>query len=323
MSDGKSEIGVCIRVSLCLVLSLLGCSAAILATLSKNDHGGYDYNTSNVPFLAESVKLGLSSWMLIASTRTGSSGLLLQWRELGKYFLLGGVYTMQNNFLFYTLKQVNPATFQVLINVKIPLTALLMHIFLKKAFNFQQQAALLLLVLGAILSQVSGNTDSTKFVDISVTGGILISCMVCISSVAGVFNEYLLKSSSGGSIHWQNVQLYTFGCVFSFIKMALDVGPAWKSLLFSGFNTFTWLSIANMASLGLATSAVLKYADNMLRSFASVGSVILATILVWWLIESRMTLHFISGAFLSSVSLLLYTEVLVLPSKINYCRPRN
>lgn len=295
---------------LCTVLAFVGCSAAIFAALSKNADGRYDYNTSTVPFIAESLKFTISFLFLISDSDTPlDEAVVLDWASLGRYFVLGLLYTCQNNLLFITLQHVDAATFQLISNLKIPLTALLLHIFIGKTFSVQQQFALLLLVVGAGLSQLNGHADHV--ISISALGAVLMSIMVGISSGAGVFNEVLLKSSSMGSLHWQNIQLYAFGCIFSYIKLQMDLNFQPISLIgiFLGYNVYAWLSIINMAFLGIITAAVLKYADNVLRAFASASSVLLATLMSWQLLGTNISYLFVVSAIVTSLSILLYTEI--------------
>jgi UDP-sugar transporter A1/2/3 len=301
-----------IKLGLCTALAFVGCSAAILAALSKNAAGQYDYNTSTVPFIAESLKLILSLWFLAVDVSPESEdAIVLTWASVGRYFVLGLLYTCQNNLLFYTLKHVDAATFQLVGNLKIPLSAFLLHIFLGKKFSTQQNIALVLLVIGAGLSQLNGQSlESGQFLTTSAVGAIFMAIMVGISSGAGVFNEVLLKQGSLGSMHWQNIQLYVFGCVFSYLKMELDLNnrPTSMSAMFAGYNIYTWLSIVNMAFLGIVTSAVLKYADNVLRAFASASSVLLATLMSWQLLGTDISYIFLAGAVVMSLSIMIYTE---------------
>merc|ERR1712118_159437 len=51
-----------------------------------------------------------------------------------------------------------------------------------------------------------------------------------------------------------------------------------KSLFFRGFATNVWIMIANNAFGGLIVALVIKYADNVLRGFATACATILAAV---------------------------------------------
>jgi UDP-sugar transporter A1/2/3 len=296
-----------VRLVLCGVLAALGCSASLLAALSKNTHGSYDYNTASVPFLSESMKLMLSLVALSLQTDNLAVSFMSTDRvAAAKYMVLAALYTAQNNLLFVTLKHVEPASFQVFINLKIPVTAALLYLLADKRFSRNQVGALIMLVIGAVLSQA--DFDSIGEIGLSPTGSLLLASMVAISSTAGVVNEMLLKNNELGSVHWQNAQLYVFSTAFSFLKMRY-ASASNQSTMLAGYNIFTCLSILNMAFLGLVTSAVLKHADNILRAFASVLSVFLAAGFAWLLLGSQLTAAFFLGASITCAAVFVYTTM--------------
>ena len=61
---------------------------------------------------------------------------------------------MHNNVQFMTLKYVDPATYQILGNLKIVTTGVLFRVMLKRQLNKLQWMALGLLMIGATTSQI-------------------------------------------------------------------------------------------------------------------------------------------------------------------------
>ena len=300
------------KVVLCSILAFVGCSAAILAALSKNSNGGYDYNTAAAPFLAETLKLFLSLFFFLSEHYSSNDVPAFSWISFVKYGILGILYAFQNNLLFYTLKYVDAATFQVVANLKIPLNALLLRSLAGRKFSRPQWIGLCLLIVGASSSQLHGGKGTSRFghmLAISPKGAFYIAIMICISSFAGVFNELLLKDSALGSMHWQNFQLYLVGCISSFLILKYKADVFEFNIFYQGFNIFTWLSILNLASLGIVTSAVLKHADNVLKSFAAVFSMLLATVASFLLLGTSISWHFLVGILITSLAILIYTGV--------------
>ncbi len=54
---------------------------------------------------------------------------------------------------------------------------------------------------------------------------------------------------------------------------------------FQGYNTIVWIVIALQALGGLVIAAVIKYADNILKGFATSLSIILSSVVSYYLLE--------------------------------------
>lgn len=65
---------------------------------------------------------------------------------------------------------------------------------------------------------------------------------------------------------------------------------------FYGYNFWTWATICCQALGGLIVAVVVKYADNILKGFATSLSIILSCIASTFLFDFQITLLFIIGA---------------------------
>jgi UDP-sugar transporter A1/2/3 len=54
---------------------------------------------------------------------------------------------------------------------------------------------------------------------------------------------------------------------------------------FQGYNTIVWIVIALQALGGLVIAAVIKYADNILKGFATSLSIILSSVVSYYLLD--------------------------------------
>ena len=87
------------------------------------------------------------------------------------------IYWLHNNVQFVTLQYVDPATYQIMGNLKIVTTGLLLWLCLRRQLSPLQWMALALLMIGATVSQVS----------------ILLGCLARSSPKAGdVWRYHLL-----------------------------------------------------------------------------------------------------------------------------------
>lgn len=259
-------------------LTLFGCSIAIVTSLSKGPTGSYEYHKSTVPFAAECVKFFCSILLLrINLQEQHSNGVetlrlvhLLPSIQWG-YLVLAFFYAMQNNLVFETLKFLDPGTYHILLNLKIPVTAAFMHAFLQKKFTGKQISGLICLTFGS----AAYNLDFVKLrFAYNFRGIIYLFLTIMISSIASVFFEYSLKANDSKTIHWHNSQLYGFGVIINLIIVIVE-GKG-MTHFFRGYNRFTYLLIVNLSALGVSVSYVLKYCDNMVRRFANAFSMLLA-----------------------------------------------
>lgn len=286
------------------LLAVLGCSAALLAALSQEGDGKYAYHTSVIPFTSEIMKLVLS--LVFLQIETGFSQEAwdgLTFRMIVQYGGLGLLYAIQNNMLFLLLGHVDPATYQVLSNMRIPFTAFLLYLLTGRSFERREIVSIVILVYGAMLSQVT----SDFHIALSFVGALFMALNTTLSGLGGVANQILLKGGTS-SIHLQNAVLYFFGVIFSTLNMARDISSSdltWGTL-YTGFNAYAVAAVINLAILGIATSAILKYCDAMIRSIANVLSVMLSTVATSALLGKEISAYFALGALITSIGIYCY-----------------
>ena len=105
----------------------------------------------------------------------------------------------------------------------------------------------------------------------------------------------------------RNVQLGMFGSATALIGMILKDGTAIheKGLLF-GYNSLVLVVISQQAVGGLIVAVVVKYADNILKGFATSLSIILSCIASVFLFDYVISLRFTVGALLVIIAIYLY-----------------
>ena len=130
-------------------------SQGLLTTASKTD-GEYGYNFATVPLLAELLKLCISSYLLSKQKRQQpeAARITKRWRTALLFLVPSIIYWIHNNVQFLTLRLVDPATYQILGNLKIVTTGVLFWLILQRKLTVLQWQALLLLTIGAMTSQV-------------------------------------------------------------------------------------------------------------------------------------------------------------------------
>ena len=87
-----------------------------------------------------------------------------------------------------------------------------------------------------------------------------------LSGVAAVYTEWVLKRSSS-SLHWQNMQLYSWGVVgnaaglaWADVRGGLPPG-AWMRSLLQGYNAWAYGAVLNLSLSGVLVAWIMMWAD--------------------------------------------------------------
>ncbi|XP_061654321.1 solute carrier family 35 member A3b isoform X2 [Phyllopteryx taeniolatus] len=233
--------------------------------------------------------------------------------ETMKLAIPAGIYTLQNNLLYVALSNLDAATYQVTYQLKILTTALFSISMLGRRLGFYQWMSLLLLMAGVTLVQwptASEGDSEQKVLSASIQFvGLMAVLIACISSgFAGVYFEKILKETKQ-SVWIRNIQLGLFGFVFGTLGMMVYDGErVTQSGMFQGYNKITSIVIVLQALGGLVIAVVIKYADNILKGFATSLSIIVSTLISYFMLEDfSPTGMFFSGAALVIAATFLYS----------------
>ncbi|XP_029381404.1 solute carrier family 35 member A3b [Echeneis naucrates] len=233
--------------------------------------------------------------------------------ETIKLAIPAGIYTLQNNLLYVALSNLDAATYQVTYQMKILTTALFSVSMLGRRLGFYQWLSLLLLMAGVTLVQWPTESGGDSEHKVLSTGsqfvGLMAVLMACLSSgFAGVYFEKILKETKQ-SVWLRNIQLGLFSFVFGLIGLIMYDGQRVRELgMFQGYNMITCTVVLLQALGGLVVAVVIKFADNILKGFATSVSIIMSTLISYFLLEdfnpNRM---FFIGAVLVIAATFLYS----------------
>ncbi|KAJ1567396.1 hypothetical protein HK405_006114 [Cladochytrium tenue] len=232
-----------------------------------------------------------------------------------KMLVPAGLYVVQNNLQFVAVRNLDPATFQVSYQFKIITTALFSVWLLSRSLSQQKWVSLFLLTAGIALVQMprssggggtahtrqDGNGDDDEEVArraLMQLTGLSAVALACVSSgLAGVWFEKVLKGSKG-SLWVRNAQLSLFSLVPALLVgvILVDGAKVAKLGFFQGYTVWTWAVIVLQAGGGLIVSLVVKYADNIIKGFATSISIILSSVASVYLFNFSMSRNFVIGA---------------------------
>ncbi|XP_060664160.1 UDP-N-acetylglucosamine transporter isoform X2 [Drosophila nasuta] len=236
------------------------------------------------------------------------------------------VYIVQNNLLYVSASHLDAATYQVTYQLKILTTAMFAVVILRRRLFNTQWGALVLLVLGIVLVQLA-QTDAPSASGSSLPAatttlptltnsqlptqnrmlGLWAALGACfLSGFAGIYFEKILKGAEI-SVWMRNVQLSLLSIPFGLITCFVNDGSRIYNMgFFHGYDVFVWYLVLLQAGGGLIVAVVVKYADNILKGFATSLAIIISCIASIYIFNFHLTLQFSAGAMLVIASIFLY-----------------
>ena len=198
--------------------------------------------------------------------------------------------------------------------MKVFTTALFSVMLLDRKLSLTKWISLVLLFIGVCLVTIDPSSFGKDKKNHSFITGVVAVAISCLSSgFAGVYFEKILKGSKA-SVWLRNVQLGFFGSTAAIIGMFLrDYQEILEKGFFFGYSPLVWMVITQQAVGGLIVAAVVRYADNILKGFATSMSIIISALSSVYLFGFILTAFFGIGTLLVVTSIYLYG----LPNKVS------
>ena len=215
-----------------------------------------------------------------------------------KFAMLAVLYTINNNLITHIQVFMDPASFQLLNNLKIVSTAICFRIVMKKELSNRKWAAITLLFLAGLVNSIGGLTTDQKSprdMFVTVTGLVLVVIYCSISAIAGVFTELMLKQSMNTSVHVQNLYLYSFGLLINWTMMLVNVYKSdfdAHASVFQGFTYWTWFIVLTQASNGVLISIVMKFRSNLSRLFIMGAAMVMTSVMSYLVFGYHLNVSF-------------------------------
>lgn len=233
------------------------------------------------------------------------------------------LYTIQKNLLYLAISNLDAAVFQVTYQAKILTTALFSVLLLGKKLSCRKIVGLLVLTLGVSLVQldkVEENASKSFQEQKRWVGVLAVLGACCTSGFGGVYFELVLKPRQNAenedgspsrpppSVWAKNVQLSCFAFAIALTTAFLkDHAAILQNGFFQGYSPLVVLVITLEAGGGLVVAAVIKYADNILKSFATAVSIVTSTIVSMVVFGFLISKLFIGGSLLVFVAIYMYS----------------
>lgn len=142
-------------------------------------------------------------------------------------------------------------------------------------------------------------------------GSVLV--MVAISGFASVYFEGILKDEKERCTIWErNFQLSFFSIilllVYNIFERQGDLSTTSEERyeLFRGWTVNTVLICVIQASGGLLVAATLKYADSVVKTLVTAGSIVLSTVFGHFLLAGVLDMYVALGCFVTIIAIFNY-----------------
>ena len=209
--------------------------------------------------------------------------------------------------------------------MKILTTAAFSVLLLRRKLTPLKWLALFFLAIGVGIVQIQcsaakGPSTDAPSADVHTMvpfKGFLAVAAACFTSgLAGVYFEMVLKGSTT-DLWVRNVQLSLFSLLPALVPIIMAPAPASGSSahsvpsithLFANFTPWAWATVLTQVLGGLITALVIKYADNIMKGFATSLSIVISFLASVGLFNFRITASFIVGASVVLAATWLYSQ---------------
>ena len=277
------------------------------------------YLTSTAVVSAEVVKIVLSFGFLARELGTPAfemvwRAVFVGWKDTLKVGLPAFLYLVQNNLLYVAASHLDAATCQVAYQLKLLTTAFFSVTLLRRHISGRRWGALGLLFLGVVLVQApkpgAAATAAAAAAHDPLIGMAAVSGACLLSGLAGVWLERIFKSTQDVPIWVRNIQLGVISLVIGLASVRyMDGAAIARAGFFQGYTWVTALVVLQVSAGGLLVGLIMKYADNVIKGFATSLSIVISSVLSWFIpaFGFEPSLAFIGGSSLVILATILYS----------------
>jgi UDP-sugar transporter A1/2/3 len=275
--------------------------------------------TSAAVIGSECTKLTLSTLYILLIEKKSLGSIYRYFRDDWKNTLLvtvpASAYNLQMTLEYIALANLDAAMFSVLVQTKLLCTATFASVVLRKKLKYIQVLSLVLLTVGVMLCNMKFNSSDEEN-DKHTTKGILATLGIAVSSgFASVYTEKVIKTQRAKttltgqySLAYTQVQLASMSLVtIGIYACIMDFRTIIEYGLFYNFNGGACLTVLNSAFGGLIVAAVLKYADSVLKGYATAISVIMTGVASMLLFGTQLHVVYFMGIANVVIAVLLYS----------------
>lgn len=222
-------------------------------------------------------------------------------------------FFVQNNLAFVALRHLTPSVFIVLSQLKIVATTVFSTLVLRRRFSQGHWRALVLLIFASILvdpssasTAASATTATEESAGSTVVGVAAVLCMAALSGFSSVVLEFVLKGTPSVTIWERNLQLAS--CSIVIAMLTVSANRAFGDVVaIASFKSGVTLAAALVSAFGgIVVASVMRYADNVVKCFATAVGICLTSALSVLIFHENASRLLLIGIGLVVLSILNY-----------------
>ena len=300
-----------------ILLAVQNCSKNLLLRFVMKEHP--KFLTSAAVLGVETVKLVLSLlYIAFVEKKPLSSAVEFIKQDKRNTILMAvpaTLYSIQMTLEYIALSNLDASVFSVLVQTKLLATAGCAVLILRRSIKKVQLISLVLLTVGVMLCNMKDDKSSGKQdAEMDTTKGIIatLSIAAC-SGFASVYTEKVIKAKrkindnlpksqtepskkEQYGLAYTQVQLaFVSLVIMGLYCMTVELDVIIEKGLWHGFNGPAFVSIFVSAIGGLIVAAVLKFADAVLKGYATAISVVLTGVMSMLLFGTHLNILYFLG----------------------------
>lgn len=186
------------------------------------------------------------------------------------------IYVVQNLLQLVANAHLSAVAYQGISQLKLVIAALISVLIFGRTLTGRQWACMPVLMLGVLLLSQRPSRLLTAAIEpnsayIMGVCAVLLSC-IC-GSFAAVYIETRLKAAMSVPLAVRNAQLASFAALTASLALAVQALNSPQPLAefnpFAGFNSLAWSTVVLRAASGYVVSMTLRYADTIMKGFAT------------------------------------------------------
>lgn len=216
-------------------------------------------------------------------------------RQVGQCFTLGFLYAVNNHFAFVLFMLADASSITLIKSGSSFISTILAVTLLAKTVTSPQWISVLLQVCGLIMAQYNPCKSATLLTPFAY---LLLFIHVLISGFNGIWNEDIVKNGTT-SLASQNLLLYAAGFLFNLWAYIIlpnsFYGAPEETSFFTGYTPSAIMVVVLNSTIGVVITAVYKYADVIIKTFAMACSTGSLFIIEYLFFKSELSLNIFVG----------------------------
>jgi len=275
------------------------------------------YLSSTAVVAAEVVKITVSFGVLLYQYGPAAIGQIWQsvfvaWKDTALVSLPALLYLVQNNLLYVAASHLDAATCQVAYQLKLLTTAFFTVTLLRREISMRRWLSHGVLFVGVLLVQSPAASGPREHgAQSAVIGTAAVGGACILSGLSGVWLERIIKRTAEVPIWLRNIQLGLLSLIIGLCSVFwLDGKAVAERGFFQGYTWLTVFVVLQVSCGGLLVALVMRYADNVVKGFATSLSIVLSSLVSWFIpaFNFAPTPSFVSGSTLVILATVLYSS---------------